>query len=315
MAEFVPPPQLETSAYSTRAAVRAGAPSGIIAGNKAAIGIELLAAPESFALPSLSVRYENLSAQNITAEFQKDILVQMLHERFPGISTFLDASEPSSNSDVSANKSPTEELTLTCVRCSYANDTTLVVEKSLQKFAESAISESVAFQTRTAGGKSTSWKISLRTGAARYFIAPQLPVSFARSIREGSPIVMACLPASRCNIQNSFDNASLAQAQLDRLKGAQAARLLAANAPFSTSDVVFAPVVKQSDQVRVVYRAQNSGLRVNSRGKALGSGVTGQNIRVELYAFSNTGTGAGPGLSGRIIEGTITGPSEVEYAP
>ena len=260
-------------------------------------------------LSQIAVRYENLSAQTLVAEFQKDILVQMLHERFPGVSSFPDVNETSGTSPKDT------VLTIRCDQCSYANDTTLLVEKSLQKTLQSQDEELISFRTATPNGKTPTWKVALRTGGNRYFIALQLPVSFSRPLQEGEPLVQTCDSTSRCNLQNSFASAALANAQLNKIKSSQATRLLAANMPLHASDLVVAPLVKQSDQVRVVYRAHNSGLKVNARGRALTSGTTGQNVRVELYAFSGNTNGTRPASSGRIIEGVVTGPLEVEYAP
>lgn len=250
----------------------------------------------------LHVVFERLSAQAEVREFQKDVLMQALRERFPEAQAVIEAALPQD-----AAKHP---WILSCKSCLRADDTAFLVSGSVAASGDAAAAE-LYFKVRRAGGKEEAWNVDLSRALTRYEVISLRPFKRGAELDAGAAEVQACPPASqRCALAGrSFSRREDAEAFLGTVRGMEFTREIRAGDALSAQELEAKKIVRSGDTVLVRY-AGAGGLSIQTRGRALAAGAQGENVRVELRR-SAPGNASSPGAN--VIEAKISAPGEVIY--
>lgn len=278
--------------------------------------------------------YENLSKEGVTAEFQKDLLAQMLQELFPQAEGFLESPrsedvkhiERESNTLKSGRALAPKPLHwhLACETCNWASDTTLFISGSARArdFGGSGNDKEslvVEFKVKSPDSAPRIWKVRIGLRPARFFIAAAQSLPVGNPAGESFFVAKPCPTSGLCSFDMSFEDLQSATQAMTSWHGLMATRSLVAGAALRSSDFSLPLLVRSRDDVKVIFRPSR-GLRIETRGRALANGVRGQNVRIELPNQAlNRGSGYADGmhaqgrLGPRVIEATVKAAGEVEY--
>lgn len=247
---------------------------------------------------AIYLSYENLAANTNVAEFQKDVLLQAARRLFPGTESFYELD----------TKQATEkkQLSVRCISCGFANDTSLVKVDSVKTRSSDDALE-VSFDVSSASGVTSQWRVRLSKPEVRYYIGAVRSLSPSHVIKAEDLQVFACSVDVRCNTTNSFSNRGDAAFKLSDYVNKKLESSVLARGHLSHARVVADIVIRPHQNVTLRYEVAE-GLLITTRGRALGTAAKGETVRVEVKGSDEASM-----QKVKIVEGIATGLGEVQY--
>ena len=251
--------------------------------------------------PIFYLNYENLSQEYLVREYQKDILHEVLKERFGvnSVFTFKNANE----------EEHPKKLKIKCIQCSQNLNSHSFVTSSTKVSREISKNKiELTFNSQDEKHNPMPWKINIESHFPVFFISTKKHLTKNEILKDSDIEINACYKKEKhCIAQENYDNEEEAQKAKAFLIGKAAKNYIRKNKELSSYKVKNPILIKREDLVKIVYRTE-SQLKIEVKGIAKENGAVGDIIRIDVMIG-----GKNHNMKKTKIKAIVKAPGEVEY--
>lgn len=254
---------------------------------------------DSLPPPSTYVHYENLSQDVSQSEYQKDLLVRALKEAIKGSWTYIDAG--SLSAAVLNNK---KEIKVKCIKCFSTNEKTEFVVNSVS-FVSVPLKKELTFSTKQ-NGETNSWNFEVVDVEKTFGLMAKKSIQPQESLKPEFFEVISCRIAPGFQESSCFKSQDEALEKKKTVANYKLTKFVSSGKQVGAFDLQKPFLIKTNDRVRINFKS-DSGLNITSSGRALGAGIIGQSVKVEILGLPQGNS------KKNTIEATVQSAGEVTY--
>ncbi|KAB8027973.1 flagella basal body P-ring formation protein FlgA [Fluviispira multicolorata] len=257
--------------------------------------------------PQIYVEYKNLAHEQIMAEIQKDLIVQVLKKN---------GYEESIIIENQLQKNPSDKdiiLNVNCLQCHISGtDLNEIIYPSIRKsIKKNDYTVEYSFDVSSTNLKNSVWKIEVTDKKLIYFISAKQGIILNSILNSQNTEIKTCITGDdKCMPRISFASAQEAMDQLKLFLNKKTNKDLKPGQEIDGKNLSQEIFVHTGEKTRITYKPTQA-LTIQTFGKSLSNGGLGEIIRVQINDWFEKSSAFRP--TG-IIEGTVIAPGEVEYA-